>query len=175
MGTYTATDLTALLSGGDPRSLGRANDVTAQVLNGSIPVAPLFDCVFVSDETVRMRAGDALEKVCHENPKLLEPFTERLLRDVPRVRQPSVQVHLAQMLAELPLTAQQTERAVQLLTYNLHTIDEWVLTDVMIQVLADFTNRGALPKKQLATLIAPYAESRHKSVAQRVSKLLATL
>ena len=161
------------LTGGDPRSLGKTADVVTQVLAGELSVEELYTCMFNDDEIVRMRAGDALEKVCRERPELVVPFTERLLKDVPRVRQPSIQWHLAQMFTELPLTKLQTERATQIIAYNVQTLDEWVVTNVSLEALATFTRKGSFDVNEFLNLLAIHQHSRHKSVATRATRLLA--
>ena len=62
-----------------------------------------MQCVFSADEIVRMRASDALEKVCRSRPALLQPFVPRLLGEMSRIEQASVQWHLAQILTEVRL------------------------------------------------------------------------
>jgi hypothetical protein len=75
-------DLQRMLSGGDPRTLGRAEEVVSLVLTRSRLLPRLFECVSDDDEVVRMRAADALEKVCRQQPSLLEPYISRLLDEV---------------------------------------------------------------------------------------------
>jgi hypothetical protein len=50
----------------------------------------LFACLGNADDIVRMRAADALEKVCREHPEWLVPYADRLLSDVAGIDQPSV-------------------------------------------------------------------------------------
>lgn len=165
-------NIQTVLAGGDRRSLGRAEEVVRRILTGSLTVGELFECLFSTDEIVRMRAGDALEKVCRTQPALVTPFTERLLQDVPRIRQPSVQWHLAQILAELPLSNEQSERAIRLLRYNLHTMNDWIVTNLTLEALAVFARKGALPKNELAHILSAHQTSRYKSVTKRVNKLI---
>jgi hypothetical protein len=58
------------LSGGDPRTLGNVAEVVGNVLTEPRRLDDLIGCVLNSDdEIVRMRAGDALEKVCRRTGK----------------------------------------------------------------------------------------------------------
>jgi hypothetical protein len=84
-----------MLSGGDPRSLHGVDRVIAAVLADPSALEALFECLFCDDSVVRMRAGDALEKIARVRPELLAPFTRRLLSDVVDIDQPSIQWHLA--------------------------------------------------------------------------------
>ena len=77
----------SLLSGGDPRSLGKAELVVRLVLQDPSLTGELFECLFVEDETIRMRASDAFEKVCRVSPSLIEPYLDRLLVEGAQVPQ----------------------------------------------------------------------------------------
>ena len=90
-----------MLAGGHRNSLGRTEEVVGIVLADPGRLDELFASLAVRDELVRMRAGDALEKVCREQPEWFAPRIERLLGDVAQIEQPSVQWHLAQMLQHL--------------------------------------------------------------------------
>ncbi len=163
------------LSGGDARSLGRAEKVVEMVLSDPRKVSHLFQCLFSTDEIVRMRAGDALEKVCRAQPAVVQPFTERLFSEVSRIKQPSIQWHLAQMLAELPLNNSDKSRAVKLLKKNLHESDDWIVTNLTIESLGKFARENEALRAELRRILPRYLASRHKSVVSRVKKLLKEL
>ena len=165
----------AMLSGGDKRSLGRADEVVAHVLAKPKRVAALYDCLFSDDEIVRMRASDALEKVCRERPALVMPFADRLLRDVAKIDQPSVQWHLAQILGTLPLDAALRRRAIAHLKRNLRRYDDWIVINLTLEALAEIAKHSASLRKTLPPILRRYQRDRRKSVAKRASKLLAGL
>ena len=104
-----------MLSGGDPRSLQGVDRAIAAVLADPGALDALFECLFCGSAVVRMRAGDALEKIARIRPELVAPFTRRLLSDVVDIDQPSVQWHLAQILIEIELTPEQRPLAVAIL------------------------------------------------------------
>ena len=81
----------ALLTGGDPRTLRNAAIVIDTASRQPDRLAELVQCVFSPDEIVRMRASDALEKVCRAHPGLLRQFVPRLLGEMSRIEQASVQ------------------------------------------------------------------------------------
>jgi hypothetical protein len=58
-----------MLSGGDRRALQGVKQAVSAALADQFAFATLFECLF-SAEIVRMRVGDALEKIAHENPQL---------------------------------------------------------------------------------------------------------
>jgi hypothetical protein len=108
-------DILTKLSGGDRRSIGRANEVVADVLKNPARFREVFDAMMASDPVVRMRAADVVEKVSAKRPDLLQPFARRLLDDVGRNPQQEVQWHVAQMVPRLDLTDAQRQQAADLL------------------------------------------------------------
>jgi len=169
----TRIEIEKALSGGDPRSLGRAGEIAELVLKNPRRLAALFECLFSDDEIVRMRGSDALEKVCRRRPDLLVPFTERLLVEVSKIDQPSVQWHLAQILAEVPLEGNERRRAIAILRRNLLRYDDWIVTNLTLEALANFVRKSARMRPSFCRLLEEHAHSRHKSVAKRAGNLLA--
>jgi hypothetical protein len=106
----SGTNLLALLTGGDRRSIGNANRVAALVLADSKLLAPLVRHLCASDPVVCMRAADALEKVSVQRASLLQPFVPELLGLADQSLQPEVRWHLALMLPRLPLNRRQRRR-----------------------------------------------------------------
>jgi len=155
------------LSEGDPRSLGRAEEVVQLVLDEPRRVGELFACLFSGDEIVRFRASDALEKVCRTRPDLLTPFTERLLVEVPKIDQPSVQWHLAQILSALPLDGRDRRRAVAVLKHNLYQHDDWIVVNLTLEVLATFVRQSGRMRPSFSRLVRPFTQSRYESIAKR--------
>ena len=160
------------LSGGDPRSLGRTEEVVKFVRSNPKHLRGLFDCLFNHDEIVRMRTSDALEKICREQPDLLKPFTKRLLNEVSEINQPSVQWHLAQILAEIQLNAADSKKAIDLLKRNLIQFDDWIVTNLTLESLAKFAREDDSLHDDFLVILAKYQNSCHKSVQSRVRKLL---
>ncbi len=93
------------LRGGDPRSLGRTGEAVAAVLADDRRFGELFACL-----------GDGVA-----------PWVDRLLGDVAAIDQASVQWHLAQILAEIPLDPGQRDRAVAILKANLEQAHDWIV------------------------------------------------
>jgi len=163
------------LSGGNPRTLGRAEEMVALVLNRPARIAELFECLFDDDEIVRMRAGDAVEKVCRAKPELLKPYVKRLLHDVSRIDQPSVQWHLAQMLAEVELTPKQKAGAIRLLKRNLSQSTDWIVINCTMDSLAKFAQNNPRLRREFVETLREYQNSSYKSIASRARRLLARL
>ncbi len=152
--------------------MGRTEEIVSIVLESPLRVGELFECLFCPDEIIRMRASDALEKVCAQDPSLLVPFTERLLTEVSRIEQPSVQWHLAQILGEMPLEEADKLGAWNLLKSMLSTTNDWIVKNMALASLGKLVRKDGLPRLELLDLLQIHAGSPYKSVRSRVAKLL---
>jgi len=70
----------AILTGGNPRSLERTEEVVTLVLSNSFRLNELYACLLEDDQIIRMRASDALEKVCRQHPEWLQPSIPSVAR-----------------------------------------------------------------------------------------------
>lgn len=163
----------ALLTGGGPRSLRNAGIVIDLACGQPERLEELVQCVFSADEIVRMRASDALEKVCRSHPRLVQRFVPRLLAEMSRIEQASVQWHLAQILARVPLDKEQQAQAIAVLEHNLDTSGDWIVTNCTLEALGVFARASPAVRARLAGRLYRYQRSRYKSVASRARKLLA--
>ena len=162
------------LSGGDPRRLQNVDVVVALVLEAPDRIQELLDCILhCDDEIVRMRASDALEKVCRERPSLLEPHTPVLLGAMAQIDQPSVQWHVAQILGHVPLTAEQRTRAAQILRNNLDRSSDWIVLNWSLETLAALARKDTDLIGPLRTYLRRHEQSAYKSLAKRARNLLA--
>ena len=164
-----------MLSGGDSRSLHGVDRVIAAVLADPRALEALFECLFCDDAVVRMRAGDALEKIARIRPELLAPFARRFLSDVVDLDQPSVQWHLPQILTEIELTPQQRPRAVAILKRNLERHEDWIVLNLTLHALAQFARDDPELRRELVPILRRHQADTRKSVAKRATKLLAQL
>jgi hypothetical protein len=162
-----------LLTGGHPRSLRNAGIVVDAASRQPERLEELVQCVFSADEVVRMRASDALEKVCRPQPRLLQRFVPRLLGEMSRIEQASVQWHLAQILAEVSLDEGQQAQAITFLEHYLDTSGDWIVINCTLQALAVFARASPAVRARLTERLHRCQHSQYKSVAARARKLLA--
>jgi len=161
------------LAGGHHNSLGRTEEVVAAVLADHDRLAELFEALSSPDQLVRMRAGDALEKVCRERPQWFQPYIELVLTEVGEIGQPSVQWHAAQILGHLRprLDSEQRDRATALVCRYLTESDDWIVLNTAIGILAEW----AVSDPALAGWLAPeldrLSHDRRKSVAKRAARV----
>jgi len=108
-----------LLKGGDRRSKGRSDALAADATQDAGLVAELVEAMLDSDELVRLRAADALEKASAESPELLAPHVAKILGPVADVEQSDVRWHVAQMIPRLMLDGAGLRRAGEVLRSTL--------------------------------------------------------
>lgn len=160
------------LSGGNPRSLGDVAAVIEAVLDDPAQLEELFGCLFCDDPIVRMRAADGLEKIAGQRPELVIPYLERLLGDVATIEQPSIQWHLAQIVAEVPLDRDQRQCAIKVLKRNLEHSEDWIVLTVTMESLARFAKDDAKLRRWLLPVLRSRLADERKAVVKRAGKLL---
>jgi HEAT repeat protein len=166
-----------MLTGGHPNSLGRTEEVVGKVLADRARLDELLATMDDPDEVVRMRAGDALEKICRVRPDWLRGHVERLLGDLGQSEQPSVRWHVAQMLQHLrdDLSEDQVRRATALLQGNLTCSTDWIVLNVSMDVLTQWAGRDPPLADWLAPELERLSRDHRKSVAKRAAKRLTEL
>jgi hypothetical protein len=162
-----------LTAGGHANSLGRVNEVIKAVLDDKARLDELYNCLFEDDAWVRMRAADALEKICREQPEWLLPYVDRFPKELAVSNQPSVQWHLAQIYREVVLTPVQKRFAAQWLESLLATKEvDWIVAANAMDTLAQFVDEGSFSRDGLLTLLKVQQQHKSKSVVRRASRLL---
>jgi HEAT repeat protein len=129
------------LRGGDRRSIGRSNEVVAEITANSNLFSAVFLGLLADDPVLRARAADAIEKVTRQSPQLLNPYKSELLGSVARLKQKEVRWHIAQMLPRLKCSEAEQRRAVAILKEYLRDSSSIVRTFAM-QALADFADQN---------------------------------
>lgn len=163
-----------LTAGGHRNSLGRSAEVLAAVRADPGRLDELFACIGDDDAWVRMRAVDTFEKLVREDPERARPYLGRVLGDLTRSDQPSVQWHVAQVLAVAPLTAAQRRRAVAWLVARLETTEvDWIVAAQSLAALDAFERRGHVGTAELVRLLEVQAGHPSASVRRKVAGYLA--
>lgn len=171
------TPFADMLTGGHPNSLGRTEEVVGIVLTDHGRLDELFATMADPDEVVRMRVGDALEKVCRERPSWFVPHIDHIIGDLGTIDQPSVQWHVAQMLCHLhdDLPEDQAQRALRLLQRNLTGSTDWIVLNVTMDVLTEWSASDSSLAGWLTPELERLRQDKRKSVARRASMRLAEL
>lgn len=165
--------VTLLAVGGKTNSLGRAEEVIQTVLANQSRLPELYDCLFDDNAWVRMRAMDSFEKICRQHPAWIEPYLDRMGRDLATSTQPSILWHLAQIYSEVKLTPKQQAFALTWLENQLATTDvDWIVASNCMSALVEFCKRGAISAATIRPLLSRQQAHHSKAVARRATKLL---
>lgn len=104
-----------ILKGGDLRSIGKANQVVAQVSDQQT-FDKLFKALDNTDRKVVMRAADAIEKITVKNPGYLQQHREKILALCEEAKHIELKWHLALLVSRLELTKNEVGWIWQILT-----------------------------------------------------------
>ncbi|MBL8159268.1 hypothetical protein JNJ66_02320 [Candidatus Saccharibacteria bacterium] len=160
-----------LAEGGRSNSLGRVDEVVAVVLHDASRLEELYQCLFASDAWMRMRAADALEKICRVQPGWLEPYVDRIHEDLAASTQPSIQWHIAQIYGQVALTTEQRKAAISWLTARLSTtVVDWIVAANAMDTMATFVRAGWLPAADFMALVRVQLRHHSKSVVKRAER-----
>ncbi len=163
-------NLADALRGGDRRSIGRANEVSEHVLAHPESLPELLDCLKSEDLLVRMRAGDALEKVSARYAALLRPKAGSLLALAERATEQETRWHLAQILPRLDLQGDERKRAVAMMLDYADDPSRIVRADALT-ALAGFAEADAALRPRVATLLREAESSTAPAVRARARRL----
>jgi HEAT repeat protein len=162
------------LAGGDRRSIGRSNEVVADVLDDPRLFKGLFGGLKNGNPLVRMRAADALEKITAIRPEYLRPFKRQMLEQAVWIEQQEVRWHVAQMLPRLKLDADEQARIVEILLTYLNDQSR-IVKVAALAALAEFARRDARLRDSVTALLNEAVAEGSPAVKARARMLLADL
>lgn len=162
------------LAGGDRRSIGRSNEVVAEVLVRPALFRVLVEGLTSEDPIVSMRAADAIEKITVRRPDVLRPHKSVLLEISGRTLQQEVRWHMALLFPRMKLSAKERAVAVDILLEYLRDKSSIVKTCAM-QGLAGLAAQDAALKETILPLLKKLTEVGTPAMRARGRKLLASL
>lgn len=141
-----------MLTGGDRRSIGRADEVVDIVRLDLGRIAELVECLWDADACVAVRGADAVEKVSRENAGWLQRYKAALLDLLLEATQREVRWHLALIVPRMRLSPAESLRAAEILESYLEDRSSIVRTFAM-QGLADLTLQHVSLRPKVLDLI----------------------
>ncbi|MBS1910815.1 MAG: hypothetical protein JST22_02400 [Bacteroidetes bacterium] len=162
------------LSGGDRRSIGRADEVVRDVVARPELFADLIEGLDDADLLVRMRCADAAEKITREHPEYLVPHRRRCLQLLVRSTQQEVRWHLAQIVPRLRLTRAERASVVEALFRYLADRSSIVRT-LSMQALADLSLDDPELRRRILPLMEHLAVTGTPAMRARGRRLLRQL
>jgi len=170
----TTSSILHKLKGGDRRSIGRSNEVVAEVLTRPELFRRLFAGLSVDDPVVRSRAADAVEKISVIHPEWLHPYRAKLAGELARCEQKEVRWHVAQMLPRLRWNTREQQQVYDILAEYLRDSSSIVKTFAM-QALADLTTQAPDRRPAVLRQLQDLTEHGTSATRARGRKLLADL
>jgi hypothetical protein len=166
--------ITAMLRGGDRRSIGKASQIAELVLSEPERFGELLECLWDEDPIVRMRAADAAEKITVKKPEVLNPHKQELLGLLAEAGQIELRWHLALMVPRLELTGPERQRAAENLQRYLEDRSSIVRT-FALQELADLARQDASLRELAKQAIEESLRTGTAAMKARARKLLKEL
>lgn len=159
--------------GGHANSLGRTAEVIEIVLNNKNRLNEVYECMFDDDAWVRMRASDAMEKICREHPEWLNPYIDKFIKELSGSTQASILWHLAQIYAQVELTDAQRESVINWLINLISTKEvDWIVSANTMGTLAKFTDEGYVDKDDFIKLLKIQTTHKSSAIFKRANKYL---
>jgi HEAT repeat protein len=141
-------ELLTLLSGGDLRSDGLAEEVADAVLLNPKLFDQLMAGLELSDDVVRGRSTDALERISRTSPEYLLPYLARLIRLSQEDKVAMVRWHLAMIFGNLSFFPEITDDLVAVLFDQLADpsafVKSWAVASLAIIGKGYLERRGEI-------------------------------
>ena len=159
------------LSGGDLRSDGMVNEAAAFVIENPQVFEDLFAGLRVSDDVVRGRTADALEKVARVKPDLMINLIPDLIQIAETDQIPMVKMHLAMLFGHLVACNQDIDE-IQNMLLNLLQDDSVFTRSWAIVSLCIIGRRFPKECNKLIESIAPLQTDSSVAIRTRAQKAL---
>lgn len=160
--------------GGDRRSIGRFDDVVAEVLEELTLFDTMFGGTLNKEPLVRMRSADAVEKITAKHPQYLRPYKEKFIQQVAGTYHQEVRWHVTQMLPRLSLTQKERVVVVPILLAYLNNESRIVQTFCM-QARAVHAEKYSNLRPRVIELLTHLTKASTPAIKSRSRKLLEML
>jgi len=162
------------LRGGDLRSIGRSNEIVAEIEENPMLIEEIFPGLHDRDPVLKARAADVLEKATREKPELLLDHKGELISILKKEKQQEVCWHIAQMIPRLKYTPQEEAVVIHALNHYLSHKSKIVIVSAL-EALTDLAQRNKSLLKEVTKTIRFHAETGSPAVQARGRKLLKRL
>ncbi|MCD6401585.1 MAG: hypothetical protein J7L73_06610 [Anaerolineales bacterium] len=169
-----AARLKKKLSGGDMRSIGRVPEVIEDALANPANIPILIQMMVDESPLIRMRASDAVEKLCASNPAFIQPYKEFLINHVAKIPQQEVRWHFAQIVPRLKMDETEKQVVVSVLMEYLGDKSKIVVVSAM-DALAKFALEDADLRSKVVPILEDLTEHGSSALQSRGRKLLRLL
>ncbi len=159
------------LAGGDRRSIGKSDEVVADVLAEPSLFGVLIAGMQNDDPLIRMRAADAAEKITVEHPEYLQPHKKTLIDKISVISQQEVRWHLVQMFPRLEVSAAERRQIFDILLSFLDDKSKIVQT-FSLQAMTDLAMLDNTLRHRVIEILRIKINVGSPAVSGRAKKLL---
>ncbi len=164
------------LSGRDLRSIGKSNEVVKDISKNPSLFREVFDGILQNDPIIKLRSADVIEKVSSRYPRYLQPFKNKLINDISKIKQQEVRWHVAQMFSYLKVNKKERDKIIRILYSWLNSEKSNIVRVCCMQTLAEFAKKDfkIMPKilkklKDAIKLGSPAIKSRGKRLINELT------
>jgi hypothetical protein len=162
------------LRGGDLRSIGRSNEIVADIEENPMLIEKVFLGLHDPDPVLKARAADVIEKATRKKPELLFGHKREIISILEKEKQQEVCWHIAQMIPRLIHTSEEEEVVLHALNNYLSHKSKIVRVSAL-EALTDLAQRNKSILKEVTETIRFHAETGSPAVQARGRKLLKRL
>ena len=161
----------SMLSGGDLRSIGGANEVITRI-HTQEDFDTLFGFLHSRDRLLVMRAADAIEKITRKQGFYLDKHKESLLKLAAKATDKELKWHLAQLMPRLKLSDDETAAVFGLLEkWALDKIESKIVRANSVQALYEISGGNELLTKSFDEIRAALKKENVPSINARIKQL----
>ena len=163
--------LNSLLSGGDLRSIGRANEIVKLIYTQE-DFDILFGYLYCDNRLIVMKAADSIEKISRKQNSFLKMHKESIFELIKNAKDKEQKWHLAQLSSKLELNDHEKNAIFELLIVWLKNKNESKIVRVnSIQALSEICANSELLRKRLDTILNGIEKENIPSINARIRKL----
>jgi len=162
------------LRGGDLRSIGRANEIVADIKKDSTLIEKVFPGLYDSDPVVKARCADVIEKTTIDRPELLSSHKQDIISILQNETQQEVCWHIAQIIPRLKYTPVQEKEIIAGLNRYLSHRSK-IVRVCALEALTDLAKKNTMIVKEVIKTILFHVKTGSPAVQARGKKLLKRL
>lgn len=163
------------LKGGDRRSIGKADEVVADVIRDPVLFGEVFTGLKSDNPLLRMRAADVVEKVARIHPEYLMPYKKELLNEITKIEQQEVRWHLALIFTYLDLTELEKASVIETLLSWLESSKSKIVKVNSLEALAQIGGNDKKYREKIMRILEEVIETGSPAMIARAKKLLGKL
>lgn len=163
------------LTGGDLRSIGRSDEVVAELINNPALFGKVFKGMKSGNPLIRMRAADVIEKVAKVHPEYLMPYKIELINEVTKIDQQEVRWHVALMFTYLELTEAEKAVVLEILLSWLEKSKSRIVKVNCLEALVHIAGKDEKYRHKIAGILEEVIATGSPAMVARAKKLIRKL